>query len=167
MIKPKSYQQNGVKEAPMLHLSIAGSFSSPAGITWEVQLSVGRGSLNHFGIREFSSILGSAAIIAPLCVSLMPAHRAPAQKVDLWPGFQGPSGLAVTLAQWRLCGPVCSLLRRRQSQGLICEIWPKLQGTKALGSPECQLRRGNGRALRSGAGGGTAGDTPRLFGSAQ
>lgn len=167
MIKPKSCQRSGVKETPVLHLSIPGSFSSPAGTTWELELSVDRGSFNNFGTREFSSILGSAAIIVPLCVSLMPAHSAPAQKVDLLPAFQGPSGLAATLAQWRLCGPVCSLLWRRQSQGLICEIWPKLQGTKALGSPECQSRRGNGRALRSGAGGGTAGDTQRLFGSAQ
>lgn len=38
-------------------------------------------------------------------------------------------------------GPVCYLLRRRQRQGLICEIWPKLQGAKALGFPECQFRR--------------------------
>lgn len=151
----------------MLPLSITGSFSSPAGNAWEVALAVDRGTLNNFGTREFSSIWGSAAIIVPLCVSLMPAHSPPAQKVDLLPGFQSPSGLAATPAQWRLCGPVCSLLRRGQSQGLICEIWPKVQGTKALGSPECQSRRGNGRALRSSAGGGTAGDTQRLFGSAQ
>lgn len=95
-IKPKSSQQSGVKETPALHLSIPGSFSSPAGITRGVELSVDRGRFNKFGTREFSSVWGSAAIIVPLCVSLMPAHGAPAQKVDLQPGFQGPSGLAAT-----------------------------------------------------------------------
>lgn len=45
MIKPKSYQQKGVKEAPMFHFSIAGSFSSPAGITWEVAALSGAGEV--------------------------------------------------------------------------------------------------------------------------
>lgn len=63
------------------------------------------GILNNFLTRGFSSILESAAIIVLLSVSLMPAHSAPAQKVDLLPWFKAPSGLAATLAQWRHCGP--------------------------------------------------------------
>lgn len=51
---------------------------------------MGRGSFNTFGAREFSSVWGSAAIIVPLCVSLMPARSAPAQNVDLLGGSEAP-----------------------------------------------------------------------------
>lgn len=112
MTKPKSCQQSREKEAPCFilgHLSIpttlSGSFSVSAAITQKVELQDDRGIFNNFPTRGFSSILESAAIIVLLSVSLMPAHSAPAQKVDLLPWFKAPSGLAATLAQWRHCGP--------------------------------------------------------------
>ena len=110
--KPKSCQQSGEKEAPVLHpwvsqqtTTLPGGFSDSAAITRKVELQDDTGVFNNFLTRGFSSILGSAAIIVLLSVSLMPAHSAPAQKVDLLLWFKAPSGLAATLAQWRHCGP--------------------------------------------------------------
>lgn len=94
-IKPKSSQQSGVKETPVLHLSIPGSFSSPAGITRGVELSVDRGRFNKFGTREFSSVWGSAAIIVPLCVTNA-CPRCPCPKSGFTAGLPRPLGLAAT-----------------------------------------------------------------------